>query len=172
MAAAFVIMSWPCGSCHLFLLAAGLGHANCTVLLWKDAECGICVMTWWSHGNRLWYHQCQMVNSFRDTSERTAVLCYRKSLLQNCSSLSPQKIEKMTYKIKRSVFPPLLFLLSRSLFRSPTAPVCDSTNMYLLSAKVLYGELLARLVICSSQGCFTVQTCFRKRSCTFSVNTS
>lgn len=103
----------------------GLRCASCTILLWKDAECGICVMTWWSHGNRLWDHQCQMVNSFRHTSERTAVLCYRKSLLQNCFSLSSQKIEKMADKI----FPPLLFVLSRSHFRSPTAPMWETKHV-------------------------------------------
>ena len=115
--AVFIVLCRSCGlPCFFFRWPLHSEHASCTARFEacscsesRDAEWVMCV-TWLGAmvtgrdtiNAQWWIH-------FRDTPERTAALCYRKSLLQNFSPLPAKKTEKMTDKISAQCSLPCLF---------------------------------------------------------------
>lgn len=99
----------------------------------------VCDMTG-CHGNRPWYHKCQMMNSFQEHTRKNSCIVLEKVLTLELLSSTSKENRENYWQNKCPVLPSLLVLLSRSLFGSSTAPVWEHKRVSLecRSASVEY----------------------------------
>lgn len=125
--AVFIIIYWSCGLHYVIFFCWPLNseHANptarfeaCSCSESHDAE-----HVMWCHGNGPWYHKCQLISSFLGHTRKNSCIVLQKVLPPEL--LSSTSKENRENDWQKCAVLPLLVLLSRSLFRSPTAPVWE-----------------------------------------------
>jgi len=77
------------------------------------------------HGNRPWYHKRPVMNPFQGHTRKNSCIVLQKVLTPELLSSTSKENRENDWQNKCPVLPPLLVWLSRSLFKSSTAPVWE-----------------------------------------------